>query len=40
MLQIVEREGRQVLYGNVGYRILNAHIEELAKTPTLEASWC
>ena len=36
----VLNEGRQVLYGNVGYRILNANIEELLKNPTTEASWC
>lgn len=36
----VINEGRQILYGNVGYRILNANIEELAKHPTAEASWC
>ena len=32
--------GRQVLFGNVGYRILNANIEELLKNPDDEASWC
>ncbi|MEZ0121378.1 MAG: DsbA family protein [Candidatus Reddybacter sp.] len=32
--------GRQVLYGNVGYRVLHANIEELAKKPPEEASWC
>ena len=32
--------GRQVLYGNVGYRVLHANIEELAKNPQQEASWC
>lgn len=36
----VLNEGRQVLYGNVGYRILHANIEELAKHPGAEASWC
>ena len=36
----VLNDGRQVLYGNVGYRILNANIEELAKNPEAEASWC
>ena len=36
----VLNEGRQLLYGNVGYRILNANIEELARHPTLGASWC
>lgn len=33
-------EGRQVIYGNVGYRILNANIEELQNRPADEASWC
>jgi predicted DsbA family dithiol-disulfide isomerase len=33
-------DGRQLLYGNVGYRILHANIEELAKHPVTEASWC
>ncbi len=33
-------EGRQVLYGNVGYRILHANVEELLKHPEQEASWC
>ncbi len=32
--------GRQVLFGNVGYRILKANIEELIKRPDNEASWC
>ena len=36
----VLNEGRQLLYGNVGYRILNANIEELLKNPGNEASWC
>lgn len=36
----VLNNGRQVLYGNVGYRILSANIEELAKNPVEEASWC
>jgi predicted DsbA family dithiol-disulfide isomerase len=36
----VLNEGRQVLYGNVGYRILAANIEELAKHQGAEASWC
>ena len=29
-----------VLFGNVGYRILSANIEELLKHPGAEASWC
>lgn len=33
-------EGRQTLYGNVGYRVLLANIEELLKNPGDEASWC
>ena len=33
-------QGRQVLYGNVGYRILHANVEELLKHPEQEASWC
>ena len=32
--------GRQILYGNVGYRVLLANIEELLKNPEDEASWC
>jgi len=32
--------GRQILYGNVGYRILNANVEELLHHPEQEASWC
>lgn len=33
-------QGRQKLYGNVGYRILSANIDELLKQPKHEASWC
>lgn len=32
--------GRQTLYGNVGYRVLLANIEELQRNPQQEASWC
>ena len=32
--------GRQTLYGNVGYRVLKANVEELLKHPHNEASWC
>lgn len=32
--------GRQTLYGNVGYRVLHANIEELLKQRKDEASWC
>ena len=33
-------EGRQKLYGNVGYRIIEANLLEVMKDPDLEASWC
>jgi predicted DsbA family dithiol-disulfide isomerase len=34
-------EGRQKLYGNVGYRIIEANIHELLREPNLDsASWC
>jgi predicted DsbA family dithiol-disulfide isomerase len=37
----VLNEGRQKLYGNVGFRLIEANIEELLRTPcTDEASWC
>ena len=36
----VLNEGRQVIYGNVGYRVLNANVEELINRPIEEASWC
>ncbi len=36
----VLNNGRQILYGNVGYRILSSNIEELLNNPTEEASWC
>ena len=36
----VINDGRQILYGNVGYRILHANIDELLKHPNAEASWC
>ncbi len=33
--------GRQKLYGNVGYRVLEANIRELIREPAMgEASWC
>ena len=32
--------GRQTLYGNVGYRVLYANIEEVLKHPKDAASWC
>ena len=36
----VMNQGRQVLYGNVGYRILHANVEELLRRPDQAASWC
>lgn len=34
-------EGRQKLFGNVGYRIIEANIEELLRQPSSDqASWC
>jgi predicted DsbA family dithiol-disulfide isomerase len=33
-------DGRQTLYGNIGYRVLRANIEELLRHPESEASWC
>lgn len=36
----VLNEGRQILYGNVGYRVISANIRELIKRPSEEASWC
>lgn len=37
----VLNEGRQKLFGNVGFRILDANIQELLRAPqTEQASWC
>jgi predicted DsbA family dithiol-disulfide isomerase len=33
-------EGRQVLTGNVGYRIIEANVRELLERPAGQASWC
>lgn len=34
-------EGRQKLYGNVGYRVIEANVQELLREPMSgEASWC
>lgn len=32
--------GRQKLYGNVGYRVLEANVQELIERPEGIASWC
>lgn len=37
----VLNEGRQKLYGNVGFRLMEANIQELLRAPRAdEASWC
>lgn len=36
----VMNEGRQILFGNVGYRVLRTNIEELLSNTANEASWC
>ncbi|MBD3671650.1 MAG: DsbA family protein [Gammaproteobacteria bacterium] len=33
-------EGRQKLYGNVGYRIIEANVHEIINMPFSQASWC
>jgi predicted DsbA family dithiol-disulfide isomerase len=33
-------DGRQKLYGNVGYRIIEANVMELLEKPEGQASWC
>jgi len=38
---LILNEGRQLLYGNVGYRIIDANVRELLHNPNHgEASWC
>jgi len=38
---LVLNEGRQKLYGNVGFHLMEANIQELFRTPRAgEASWC
>lgn len=37
----VLNEGRQKLYGNIGFRLIEANIQELLRSPrTDDASWC
>ena len=37
----VLNEGRQKLYGNIGFHLIDANIEELLRSPDAnEASWC
>ena len=33
-------QGRQKLYGNVGYRVVSANLRELLERPGNQASWC
>lgn len=37
----IMNDGRQKLFGNVGYRVLEANVQELLQSPTDDdASWC
>ncbi len=36
----VLNNGRQKLYGNVGYKIIEANVREIMETPSSCASWC
>lgn len=36
----VLNEGRQVLFGNIGYEVIAANVEELLHSPHERASWC
>ena len=33
-------DGRQILSGNVGYRVLEANVRELIRSPNNQQSWC
>lgn len=37
---MVLNEGRQIIYGNVGYRVIEANIHELMSQHENQASWC
>ena len=37
---LVLNEGRQKLYGNVGYRIIEANVKEVLNNPNPEVTWC
>jgi len=37
---MVFNEGRQTIYGNVGYRVIEANVQELLKQPKAASSWC
>lgn len=36
----VLNEGRQKLYGNVGYKVIAANVHEVLHQPAAQASWC
>jgi len=36
----VLNQGRQKLYGNLGYRIIEANVQEILNRPEHQASWC
>jgi len=36
----VLNDGRQKLYGNVGYKVIAANVEEVLNRPKDQASWC
>lgn len=37
----VLNEGRQRLYGNIGFRVMEANVQELLRAPGIDdASWC
>ena len=37
---LIFNEGRQILSGNVGYRVIEANIQELLRAPAAQLSWC
>ncbi|MDH5546752.1 MAG: DsbA family protein [Gammaproteobacteria bacterium] len=37
---LILNEGRQIIYGNVGYRVIEANIQELMTHAENQASWC
>jgi len=37
---LLMNNGRQKLYGNVGYRVMEANVAELLENPEERASWC
>jgi len=37
---LILNEGRQIIYGNVGYRVIEANVQELINQPVSQASWC